>query len=105
MDDTRLTLSGAVAIMRALARREKGFPRNAGRIVDPRLFRLGIATRRLSLLDDVAAGFMQPCIDLLQFVLALNLNAEMIETRLLAARRDRKIHARVVQHPFGVIRL
>src|SRR5215468_2343565 len=86
VSDACLTLSGAVAVMGALARRKKGFPRDARRIVDPRLFRLGIATGGLCLLDDRAAGFVQPCIDLLQLVLALNLNAEMIEPRLLAAR-------------------
>jgi hypothetical protein len=86
VSDARLTLSGAVAVVGALARCEKGFPRNARRIIDPRLFRRGIATGGLSLLDQIAACFMQPGIDLLQLVLALNLDAEMIEARLLAAR-------------------
>src|SRR5262247_1055484 len=36
---------------------------------------------------------------------AFDLDAEMIEARLLAARRDREIHARVVQHPFGIVGL
>jgi len=59
MRDTRATLSGAVAILRALARGEEGFPGDAGGIVDPRLFGLGVATRRLSLLDDGAPGAAQ----------------------------------------------
>src|SRR5262252_8726499 len=103
--DARATLSGAVAILRALARGEEGFPGDAGRIVDPRLFGLGIATGRLPLLDDRATGLAQARIDFLQFVPALNLNAEMIEARLLAACRDREIYARIIEHPFGIVRL
>ena len=53
----------------------------------------------------VAAGLPQPRVDLLQLIGILDLDAEMIETGLAAARRDRKIHARIVEHPFRVIRL
>ena len=35
----------------------------------------------------------------------LGLNAEMIETGLPPARRDGEIHARIVEHPFGIVRL
>jgi len=38
------------------------------------------------LLDDVAAGLAQPSIDLVQFVLVFNLDAEVIEPRLTPAR-------------------
>ena len=55
--DARMVLAGAVAVVGALAGRQERFPRDAGRIVDPRLLRFGIAARRLALLDDVAAGF------------------------------------------------
>jgi hypothetical protein len=39
----------------------------------------------------------------LQLVLTLDLNAEMIETRLFAARRDSEIDARIIEHPFGIV--
>src|SRR5215472_15113526 len=105
MDDARVTLSGAIAVLRALARREECFPRNARGIVDPRLFGLGIATGRLSLLDDRAASFVQTRIDFLQFILALNLNAEMIQARVFTPSRNGEVNARIIEHPFGIVRL
>jgi len=47
---------------------------------------------------------MQARADFVQLVLVFDLNAEVIETGDPAARRNRKIDARIVQHPFGVIR-
>jgi hypothetical protein len=79
MSHASITLSGAVAVVRVLARGEEGFPRDTRRIVDPGLLRLRIATRGLSLLDDIAACFAQTRIDFLKFALALDLDAEMIE--------------------------
>src|SRR5216684_4417403 len=95
MGDARATLD----------RGEEGLPRDPGRIVDPRFFGPRVATGGLPLLDDVAAGLVQPRIDLTQFVLALGLNAEMIEARPFAARRDREIDARIIEHPFGIVGL
>ena len=57
------------------------------------------------MLDHVSPGLAQPRVNLVQFGLVFDLDAEMIETRLAAARRDGKIHPRVVEHPLGVIRL
>ena len=78
---------------------------NPGRVVDPGLLRLGVAATRLALLDHAAARLVQASVDLVQFVLVLDLDAEVIEARRAPARRDRKIDARIVQHPFGVIGL
>src|SRR5262245_9818460 len=78
---------------------------NSRGVVDPRFLGLGIATGRLSLLEDGAAGLVQTCIDLAQLVLALDLDAEMVEPRPFAARRDREIHARVIKHPFRIVSL
>src|SRR5258708_29942441 len=103
--DARATLSGAIAIMRALARGEERLPGNPRGVVDPRFFGLGVATGRLSLLDDRAAGSAQTRIDIAQLILAFDLDAEMIEPPLLSARRDREIHAGGVQHPFRIIDL
>ena len=57
------------------------------------------------MLDDVAARFTQSRIDFLQFVLAFDLDAEVVEARLSAAGRDGEIDARIIEHPFGVVRL
>src|SRR6202008_1513767 len=103
MRDARGVLAGAVAVDRALAGGEEGLPGNAGRIVDPGLLALGVAAGHFALLDDGAARLMQPAIDVVQLVFALDLNPQMVEPRLLAARRDGEIDARVVEHPFRVI--
>src|SRR5262245_30769350 len=85
-----VSFTGAVAIIGALAGREEGFPRHTRRVVDPGLFRLGIAADGCALLNDVTTGLMKARIDLLQFLRVLDLNSEMIETGLLAAGGDRK---------------
>src|SRR3954471_7833630 len=100
MRHPRTTLSASVAVVCVFPRGEKSFPRDARRIVDPRFFRLRIATGGLSLLDDVAARCTQARIDFLQFVLALDLDAEVVEARLPAAGRDGEIDSRIIEHPF-----
>src|ERR1700680_1871033 len=87
-------LFDAYAVVGAFAGREKRLPRDAGRIVDPGLFGLRVAAGRLSLLDENPAGLAKPRIDVAQLAFGFDLDAEMIEARLLAARRDRKIDAR-----------
>ena len=101
--NARLVFAAAVAIDRAFAGGVESFPGNAGRIVDPRFLRFGIAAGGLTLLDDIATGLTQPRIDFLQLVGVLDLDAEMIEPGFAPARRDREIHARIFQHPLGVI--
>src|SRR5262249_6619829 len=103
--NARLLLADAVAVDRALAGGEESLPRDAGGIVDPGLLALGVAAGHLALLDDGAAGLMQPIVDVVQLVLVLDLDAQMIEAGRFAARRDGEIDARVVEHPLGVIRL
>src|SRR6516164_5477983 len=90
MSDPRHVLATAVAIDRALAGCAERLPGDAGGIVDPRLFGLGIAAGGLALLEDVAAGLTQPRIHLLQLIGVLDLYAEMIEAGLASARRDRE---------------
>ena len=41
----------------------------------------------------------------MQLGFVFDLDAEMIETRLTASRRNGEVHAGVVEHPFGVVRL
>src|SRR5262249_38771661 len=51
--------AAAVAVVRALAGGEERLPGDSRGIVDPRLFRLGVAAGRLPLFDDLAAGLME----------------------------------------------
>src|ERR1700722_7370601 len=104
MRHPRVALAGAVTICRSFPRREKGFPRDASRVVDPRLFRFCGTTGGLALFDDIAARLVQARIDFLQFVLALDLDTKMIKSRLPSARGDREIDAWVVEHPLRVVR-
>ena len=78
LGDARLALAAAVAVISGLAEGQKGFPRNAGRIVDPGFLRPGVTTIGLSLLDDLPACPLQPRIDFVELVLALDLNAEVV---------------------------
>ena len=98
-----VALAGAIAIVDGFAGCVEGFPRNSGRIVNPRLLGFGVAARGFALLDDRAAGFAQSGINLIEFGFVCDLDAEMIEAGLPAAGRDCKVHARIVEHPFGVI--
>jgi len=58
------------------------------RVFDPRLFRLGIATGRHAFFKHGLVSLLQPPVNLLQFVLRLDLNPEMIEASLSAACRN-----------------
>src|SRR5262249_19924444 len=89
-------LFDADAVVDAFAGGEKRLPRDAGRILDPRFLRLGVAAGRLALLEHGAAGLAQARVDVAQFVLAFDLDAEMIEPGLPATRRDGEIDARIV---------
>src|SRR5215470_11131880 len=86
MCDARPVFASAIAIGRAFARRVEGFPCDPGGIVNPGFFGFGIAAGRLALLDDVAARLSQPRVHVVQFLGALDLDAEMVEAHLAAAR-------------------
>src|SRR6202035_1418588 len=105
MRDARDPLAAAIAVVGAFARGVEGLPRDAGWIVDPRLLRLGVAARRLPLRDDVAAGLVQPRVDLVQLVAAVGLDAEVIEASRATPRRDREVDARVIEHPLRIVGL
>ncbi len=81
----------------------KCLPRDARRIIDPRLFRLSVTTCCLALLDDSAAGCLQASVDVMKFLLAFDLNAKVIEAWLAPARRDGEVHARIIEHPFRIV--
>ena len=62
------------------------------------------SSRPFPLLDDGAARFAQAGIHFVQLCLILDLNPKMIEARFATACRDRKVHARIIEHPLCVIR-
>src|SRR5271156_3822711 len=74
MSDTGLVLAGAVAVIDAFGSRQKRLPGDAGRIVDPGLFRCCVAASGLALLNHVAACGTQTGIYLLQFRIVFGLN-------------------------------
>src|SRR5262249_48553497 len=104
MSNPRNALTAAIAVIGAFSGRVERLPRDCGGVVDPRFFRRGIAAGGMSLLDHGAACLAQPRVDLVQLDLAFHLDAEMVEAGLLAARGDGEIDARIIEHPFGVIR-
>src|SRR6516165_2438485 len=105
LSDARLALATSVAVIGGLAKGEKRLACDAGRIVDPAFLRPGVAAIGLSLLDHLPARLLQPGVDFVELVLALDLNAKVIETGSATARRNGEIHARIVEHPFGVVPL
>src|ERR1043166_1840985 len=76
----------AHAVVGALAGREECLPGNPRRVFDPRLLRFGVAAGGLALFEDGAARLAQAPINIAQLAVALDLDAEVIEARLLAAR-------------------
>ncbi len=76
------------AIDRGFAVGQEGFPRDAGRIGNPLLVRVCVATGGRFLLDDGTVCFIEPGIDFVEFGLVLDLDAEMLDAgcRRRAAR-------------------
>src|SRR4029450_14057370 len=79
----------AYPVVGAFAGGEERLPGDPRGIVDPRFFGLRIATGRRPLLAHRSPRSAQTRVDIAQLVLALDLNAEVIEARLFAAGRDR----------------
>jgi hypothetical protein len=98
-----VVLSTAVTINRALAARVEGLPDDAGRIVDPRFLRLGVAAGGLALLYDLAASLARACVDFLQLVRVFDLDVQVIKARRTAARRNREIHPGTIRHALRVV--
>ena len=103
MRNSCLTLAAAVTIVRGFPDSKECLPRNTGWIIDPRFFRLGVTAVSRPLLDDVTARFVQACISLIQLIFVIDLNTEVIQTGGSAARRDGEIHARIIEHPLGIV--
>src|SRR5262245_14414501 len=86
------------SIGRALAHGMEGLPGYARRVGNPALLRLGIAAGRHALFDHRRLCLLEAAVDFLQFARALDLNAEMAETRArFVAGGDREVHARILE--------
>ena len=79
------------------------FPARALRVFRPVLVGLGIAADRRLLGDDGAAGGVQALAQRGEFVAAIDLEAQVVDTRRPAGIRDGEIDPRVFQHPFRVV--
>ena len=55
------------------------------------------------LLNDVAASFVQPRVNVIKFIFVLNLNTKVIESGLSATCRYGEVYARIIKHPLGII--
>ena len=95
----------AVAIIRVFASRKKSFPRDSGWDLRSRIFRIWRSSRPSPLFDDIAAGRDAAVHRYRRNRLCSRPESQDDQARLSAARRNRKIHARIVKHPFGIIRL
>src|SRR5665213_3781282 len=78
VSNARFIFAVAIAVADIFAGCVEGFPRDSGRVINPRLFRLGVAARRLTLFEHSPARLLQACIDLMKLRLAFDLNAEVI---------------------------
>ena len=94
-----------VAVNRAFAARQEGFPGNALRIENPGLLGFGVAAGGGAFFDKRCVGALQASIHLVEFVVILHLDSEVIDTLLFATRGNRKIDSWIIEHPFGVVGL
>ena len=69
------------------------------------LIRFGIAAGCAGFGQHVQVSLLQALLDFRKLILILNLNTYMVYPCLCSALADGEIDKRIVQHPFGVIRL
>src|SRR5690606_24044683 len=81
----------------------EGFPARALRILGPKLVRLRVAADRRLLRDHGAAGSVEAAAERGQRLAAVRLDAEMVDAGRAAGVRDREVHARILEHPLGVV--
>src|SRR5260221_2115852 len=92
-------------VARRLAEREDRLPTHAGRIAHPGLVGLGVATGRRGLVDGRLTGGFEAAGDFSQLNGGLRLDADVIDAGGATAGGDRQVHARIVEHPLGVVAL
>jgi len=93
------------AVRRNGVERMKGLPRHPLWVERPILVALGIAAGRAFLRHRRNVRLGKTRADFFELGCVIRLDAEVIKASLVASRRDREINARVVDHPFGVVRL
>ena len=79
------------------------FPGDALRIGDPMLFAAGVAARRLAFIEDRCVGGLRAGLELAELLFGIGLEAQMVHTRLAAARGDREVDPRILEHPLCVV--
>src|SRR5450631_880782 len=97
----RLHLIGPVDS--ALAGRQERLPFNALRILDPAFLALSVAASRLTLFNHRTFGALEPLVHFLKFRAIFDLNAEMVNARRCIVPADGKVHARILEHPLGIV--
>src|SRR5690606_12146397 len=75
------------------------------RIFDPALLTLGVAASSKTFLEHRAVGPFEPPINLLELAPILDPNPEVLDAGGGATRADGEVHARILQHPLGVVGL
>src|SRR5690606_36351671 len=95
--DAVFTIGGVVAVG------VKRLPGDALRIGDPGLVAPGITAGGIRLLDERTLRRSEPPRGLDQFIPGVDLNPEMVQADTAATRRDREVHAGVVEHPLRIV--
>ena len=84
----------------------KSLPGDAAGVGDPGLVGLGVAAGGVGLVRDGVAGRCQTAANFVEFVIFVDLEAEVAEgAAAAAARGDCKVDSRIVEHPLGVVGL
>ena len=81
----------------------KLLPRDALRVGEPVLVAARVAAGRLTFVEQSEVGRLRTRLQLGQLVGVIGLDAEVVDAAFAAARRDREVDPRVVEHPFGVV--
>src|SRR5882724_3079069 len=87
------------------AERVERLPGDTGRILHPILVRTGVAAGNVPFSRGVYVGALQLVIEAVQFRIAIGLQAKMIDAHAGAPGRDGEVDARILEHPFCVVRL
>jgi hypothetical protein len=96
-------LQQLVTVYGTFPSREERLPLDPLGITDPALFAFSVAAGRLAFLEHGAFGAPEAFVNLLELRSVLDLNTKMLEAGFGTALADRKVDARVIEHPFGIV--
>jgi hypothetical protein len=74
-------------------------------VFDPSLLAVRVATNSRSFFEERAIDSHQAGVDLLELGFVLDLDTEVLYPYRRASGADRKIHARILEHPFRIVGL